>query len=579
MYMRLRINTNKDGSRNYYVLESYRSDSGKSTTRIVKKLGTHEQLLKEHDDPEAWASELVKEMNNEAATKKQDVLVRFSPSALTEKDRTYLYNGGYLFLQKLFYQLRLDYICTRISKKYNFAYDLREILAHLIYGRILEPSSKSSTYDYAKTLLETPSYEKEDVYRALEVIGKEKDYIQAELYKLSSKDNKRNDKVLYYDCTNYYFEIEQEKGLRKYGPSKEHRPNPIVEMGMFMDGDGIPLAFCIHDGNTNEQKTLRPLEKQIMEDFDHAKFIVCTDAGLSSVANRRFNDCEDRAFITTQSIKKMKAFQKKWALSPEGWRLPGKKEVFNLDEILASEELCEKYYLWTFYKEEWFCENDIDQKYIVTFSLKYRSYQRNIRNEQIARAKRALISPQKSERTRQTDYKRFIHRIPVTGNGELAEKTVYALNEDRIREEESYDGFYAVATNLDDSPEDIIKINHGRWEIEECFRIMKHEFRARPVYLQRDIRIAAHFTTCFLALVIFRYLEKKLGPRFTCCQIVNGLRDMKFYKLNTDPSGFLPAYTRTEFTDALHDCFGFRTDYQIISRADMSRMIASTRKK
>jgi transposase len=275
----------------------------------------------------------------------------------------------------------------------------------------------------------------------------------------------------------------------------------------------------------------------------------------------------------------MKAFQRDWALSPEGWRLPGKKEVFNLDEILASEELCEKYYLWTFYKEEWFCENDIDQKYIVTFSLKYRSYQRNIRNEQIARAKRALISPEKSERTRQTDYKRFIHRIPVTGNGEVAEKTMYALNENKIREEESYDGFYAVATNLDDSPEDIIKINHGRWEIEECFRIMKHEFKARPVYLQRDIRIAAHFTTCFLALVIFRYLEKKLGPCFTCAQIVSGLRDMKFYKLNTDPCGFLPAYSRTEFTDALHDCFGFRTDYEIISHADMKRLIASTRKK
>lgn len=577
--MRLRINTNKDGSRNYYILESYRSNSGKSTTRIVRKLGTHEQLLKEHADPEAWANELVTEMNRQAAAKKQDVLVRFSPSTQLERDVACLYNGGYLFLQKLFYQLRLDYICAKISERYKFSYNLKEILAHLIYGRILEPSSKSSTYDYAKTLLEAPNYGKEDIYRALEVIGKEKDYIQAELYKLSTKASKRNDKVLYYDCTNYYFEIEQEKGLRKYGPSKEHRPNPIVEMGLFMDGDGIPLAFCIHDGNTNEQKTLRPLEKQIMEDFGHAKFIVCTDAGLSSVANRRFNDREDRAFITTQSIKKMKAFQRDWALSPDSWRLPGKKEVFNLDEILASEELCEKYYLWTFYKEEWFCENDIDQKYIVTFSLKYRNYQRNIRSEQIARAKRALVSPEKSERIRQTDYKRFIHRVSVTDSGEVAEKKVYALNEDKIKDEESYDGFYAVATNLDDCPEDIIRINQGRWEIEECFRIMKHEFKARPVYLQRDIRIAAHFTTCFLALVLFRYLEKKLGPCFTCSQIVSGLRGMKFYKLNTDPSGFLPAYSRTEFTDALHDRFGFRTDYEIISRSDMNRLIASTRKK
>ena len=579
MRMRLRINTNKDGSRNYYVLESYRANNGKSTTRIIKKLGTHEQLLKEHDDPKAWAESVVKEMNEQISEKKQDILVKFSPSAQLERNTMHLYNGGYLFLQKLFYQLRLDYICAKIAEKYKFEYDLKEILAKLLYGRILEPSSKSSTYDYAKTLLEAPGFEKEDIYRALEVIGKEKDYIQAELYKLSTKNRKRNDAVLYYDCTNYYFEIEQEKGIRKYGPSKEHRPNPIVEMGMFMDGDGIPLAFSIHDGNTNEQKTLRPLENQIMNDFGHAKFIVCTDAGLSSVTNRRFNDRENRAFITTQSIKKMKAFQREWALSPDGWHLPGKKEVFNLDTILADEALCEKYYLWTFYKEEWFCENDIDQKYIVTFSLKYRNYQRNIRSEQIARARRALNSMTKSDRTRQTDYKRFIHRIPVTENGEVVEKTVYSLNEEKIREEEQYDGFYAVATNLDDSPEDIIRINHGRWEIEECFRIMKHEFKARPVYLQRDVRITAHFTTCFLALVLFRYLEQVLGHRFTCDQIVSGLRDMKFYKLPLDPSAYLPAYTRNELTDALHDSFGFRTDYTIITRSDMKRLISLTKKK
>ena len=579
MKMRLRINTNKDGSKNYYVLESYRSDSGKSTTRIVKKLGTYEQLAKEHDDPDAWAYELVNHMNAQALEKKQDILVKFSPATLMVKDESHLYSGGYLFLQKLFYRLRLDYICGKLAEKYRFEYNLKEILGHLIYGRILEPGSKSSTYEYVQTFLEAPTYQREDLYRALEVIGNEKDFIQAELYKFSKKDSKRNDSILYYDCTNYYFEIEQEKGMRKYGPSKEHRPNPIVEMGMFMDGDGIPLAFCIHDGNTNEQKTLRPLEKQIMEDFGHSKFIVCTDAGLSSVANRRFNDREDRAFITTQSIKKMKAFQRDWALSPNGWHLPGTKQVFNLNEILASEELFSKYYLWTFYKEEWFCENDIDQKYIVTFSLKYRNYQRRIRNEQIARAERALNSPEKRDRTRQSDYKRLIRRIPITGNGELAEKTVYSLNEDKIKDEELYDGFYAVATNLDDAPESIIKINQGRWEIEECFRIMKHEFKARPVYLQRDVRIAAHFTTCFLALVLFRYLEKMLGHHFTCEQIVCGLRGIKFYKLPADPSGFLPAYTRNDFTDSLHDAFGFRTDYEIITRSDMKKLLSLTKKK
>ena len=574
--MHLNIVKSKNAQQ-FYVLEGYRNEDGKCTTRIVKKLGTYEQLAKEHDDPVAWAKDVVAEMNRQAKEGRQEIIVPFSPAAIIEKDRQNLFNGGYLFLQKIFYELRLDYICKKISEKYAFSYSLRDILAHLVYGRILEPCSKLATYSYAQTLLEAPAYALEDVYRALEVIGQEKDFIQSSLYKFSKATGKRNGKVLYYDCTNYYFEIEQEKGMRKYGPSKEHRPNPIVEMGMFMDGDGIPLAFCIHDGNTNEQKTLRPLEEQIMQDFGHAKFIVCTDAGLSSSANRKFNDRGERAFITTQSIKKMKQFQREWALSPTGWHLPGHKETFDLEQILADETLCEKYFQWTFYKETWFNENDIEQKYIVTFSLKYRSYQRKIRNEQIARAERALASSIKQERTRQSDYKRFITRIPVTENGEVAERTQYALNEAKIREEEQYDGFYAVATNLDDDPEAIIRINHGRWEIEECFRIMKHEFKARPVYLSRDARITAHFTICFLALTLFRYLEKMLGHKYTCEQISSGLRQMKFRKL--EDVGYLPAYTRNDFTDALHEAFGFRTDYEILSKSRMRNLISLTKKK
>ena len=516
-------------------------------------------------------------MNRQAREGKQKVMVPYSPSALIEKDDDRLFDGGYLFLQKLFCQLHLDYISKRIAMKHGFSYNLSEILGHLVYARILNPVSKLATYEYVQTFLEKPGYELNDVYRALEVIGEEKDYIQSALYQFSKDMGKRNDNILYYDCTNYYFEIERESGMRKYGPSKEHRPNPIVEMGLFMDGDGIPLAFCIHSGNTNEQKTLRPLEEQIMQDFGHAKFIVCTDAGLSSAANRKFNNVGERAFITTQSIKKMKGFQKEWALSSKGWRLPKQEQLFDLDEILADEKLREKYYHWTFYKEEWFNENDIEQKYIVTFSLKYMDYQRNIRNEQIARAERALSSQEKKERTRQSDYKRFITRVPVTDEGEVASKTVYALNEEKIRDEEQYDGFYAVATNLDDPAEEIIRINHRRWEIEECFRIMKHEFDARPVYVRKDIRITAHFTICFLALVLFRYLEKRLGHKYTCEQIISGLRKIKFFKIKDH--GFIPAYTRNDFTDALHDAFGFRTDYEIISKGNMRHIVSETKKR
>ncbi len=575
--MRLRIGTNKDGSKNFYVIKSYRNEDGKSTSKVVERLGSYATLLKEHPDPEAWARQYVEELNRKEQEDKMAITVPFSPSSLIEKDVPLLFDGGYLFLQKLFYKIHLDYICKKISEKYKFEYNLTEILAHLIYGRILCPVSKLGTYEYSQSFLEKPSYGLKDVYRCLEIIAKEKDYIQSSLYKFSKQIGKRNDRILYYDCTNYYFEIEQEDGIRKYGLSKENRPNPIVEMGMFMDGDGIPLAFCLHPGNTNEQKTLKPLEEQILQEFNHSKFIVCTDAGLSSIANRKFNNAGDRAFITTQSIKKMKSFQKEWALSTKGWHLPGKTESFDLDRILNDETLCHAYRNSTFYKEQWFNENNIEQHYIVTFSIKYRNYQRQIRDEQVERAKAALKSQNKQDRTRQTDYKRFITRIDVTDEGEVAENKVYALNENKIAEEEKYDGFYAVATNLEDSPEQIIRINQHRWEIEESFRIMKSEFKARPVYLHRDDRIIAHFTTCFLALVIFRYLEKSIGHEYTCPEILSTLRSMKFRKITNE--GYIPAYTRTDLTDDLHETFGFRTDYEIITKAKMREIISLSKKR
>lgn len=575
--MRLRIDTNKDGTKNYYVMESYRTDEKKTTTRIVKKLGSHAELQKEHEDPEAWAREVVEEMNRAAKEGNQRIMVPFTPSVQIEKEQERLYDGGYLFLQKLFSQLHLDYICKRISSKRDHKYNLTEILGHLVYARILSPSSKAATYEYVQSFLEKPSYGLEDLYRALEVIGEETDYIQSALYQFSKDLGKRNDGVLYYDCTNYYFEIEQERGMAKYGRSKENRPNPIVEMGLFMDGDGIPLAFCLHDGNTNEQKTLCPLEEQIMNDFGTSRFVVCTDAGLSSTANRRFNNVGDRAFVTAQSIKKMKAEQREWALAEKGWRLPGQRGTFALDEILADEQLRKKYYQWTFYKEAWFYEGNMDQKYIVTFSLKYMEYQRRIRNEQISRAEVALKDPNKRERTRQSDYKRFIKKIPLTEEGELARRTQYDLDEQKILAEERFDGFYAVATNLDEPAEAIIRINQRRWEIEECFRIMKHEFDARPVYLRKDIRIKAHFTTCFLSLVLFRYLEKALGHRFTCEQIIQELRKIKFLKLKD--AGFVPAYTRNDFTDAIHDAFGFHTDYEILTKVAMRKIISLSKKR
>jgi transposase len=447
----------------------------------------------------------------------------------------------------------------------------------LIYNRILFPSSKSACFEYSKTLLESSDFTLDDIYHSLDVIAAESYNIQSDIYKFSKDITKRNDSVIYYDCTNFFFEIESESGIRKYGKSKEHRPNPIVQMGMMMDGDGIPLAMCIDKGNTNEQKTLIPLEQKIADDFNHSKFIICTDAGLSSIKNRKFNNTNERAYITVQSIKKMKAFQKEWALSHTDWRLPGHEGVFNLDDILESEELTSKYFSNVFYKEEWYNENDIDQKYIATFSIKYMNYQRNIRNEQIERARNAISSSDKSDRRRSTDFKRFIKKVKITNEGEVAEKTQYFLDEELIANEEIFDGFYCIATNLEDPAPEIIRINKRRWEIEESFRIMKTDFKSRPVYLSKDNRIKAHFIVCFISLIIFRYLEKRLGHKYTCEEIIEGLRDYKFTKAKD--FGFIPAYTRTEFTDDLHNAFGFRTDYEIISKSKMNHILKLSKER
>lgn len=348
-------------------------------------------------------------------------------------------------------------------------------------------------------------------------------------------------------------------------------------MGLFMDGDGIPLAFSIHNGNTNEQTTLRPLENKILKDFELSKFIICTDAGLSSTENRKFNNQQDRAFITTQSVKKLKKHLKEWALDSKGWHISGRKETFDISLLDNDERAYEQYESVTFYKERWIKEDGLEQKLIITYSLKYRDYQRQIRNRQLERAVKLIENrPSDIKKKNQNDYKRFISSTGITKDGELADKIIYGLDEKVIADEEMYDGFYGVCTNLDDEASEIIKVNHRRWEIEECFRIMKSEFKARPVYLSNDDRIIAHFTTCFIALIIYRLIEKRLNQNFTCHEIISELREMNLKIIKGE--GYEPIYTRTDFTDALHEAFGFRTDYQIINNSMMKKILKDTKK-
>lgn len=571
--MKLTISKSKN-STSFYVNKSMYIN-GKHTSKIVEKLGTEAELREKLNgrDPYEWAKEHVAELTRlEKEGIEPNVMKAYSPSKVIPKDTQRSFNGGYLFLQQIYHELGLHKICKQIAAKHKFTYDLDSILSRLIFGRIIFPASKLATSQLATRFIQPPKFELAHIYRALEVIAQESDLIQSSLYQNSLKISKRNTGVLFYDCTNYFFEIEQEEGLKQYGHSKENRPNPIVQMGLFMDSDGIPLAFTITKGNTNEQVTLKPLEEKILSDFKLSKFVVCTDAGLASNSNRKFNSEGKRSFITTQSIKTLKSYLREWALDPKGWKFGEGPEEYDLTKI--EEEKCKD---MIFYKERWINENKLEQKLIVTYSVKYKTYQRTIRNSQIDRAKKAIQSGASTLKKRNpNDSKRFITETHCTSDGEIAEKNSYCINNDLVLKEESFDGFYAVCTNLEEEAYEITKINHRRWEIEECFRIMKSEFKARPVYLQRDDRIEAHFTTCFVALILYRLLEQKLDGKFTCSEIISGLRDMNFYEIPGD--GYIPTYTRTDFTDALHEAFGFRTDYEIVTTKQMKKILKSTQK-
>ena len=575
--MRLTITKSKN-SESFFVIKSV-TINGKRTSKVIEKLGNLEEvtLKAQGEDPYVWAKKYVELLNEEEKQNSSDIILKLSQSKKLKDNEQYTFNGGYLFLQDIYYKLGLNKICNEITDKHQFKYDLNSILSRLIYGRIIYPSSKLKTLELSKNFLEQPNFELHDVYRSLEVIAKESDFIQSQLYKNSLKFMKRNDTVLYYDCTNYFFEIEEECGLRQYGKSKENRPNPIIQMGLFLDGDGIPMSFDMFEGNTNEQKTMKPLEEKIIKDFHSSKFVVCTDAGLASNTNRKFNNMSGRSFITVQSIKRLKLYLKQWALDlTSGWKLYDSDKTYNISKLRENEELMERYYDKTFYKERWINENGLEQRIIVTYSVKYQEYQKKIRENQIQRAQKLIEkNPQKIGKPKQNDPKRFISTISTTSNGEVAEENHYKLNYDVINEEAKYDGLYAVCTNLEDSVQEIIKINQRRWEIEESFRIMKSEFKSRPVYLSKDDRIKAHFTTCFLALTIFRYLEKILGEEFTAEKIIDTLRNYNFR--NFPGFGYVPLYTSNNLIHALHDKTGIDTNYEILNYKKFKKIFNKTK--
>lgn len=567
----MRLLVSGKGDNTYlYIVKSFRIN-GKSTTKVIENCGKLIDLQKQYDDPieyfKAKANEMTEEEKNENSS---SFLAGFKRQKLS-CDKEILLNGGYLFLRKIYSALHLDYFMNRISQKYKIKYDLNKILEDLIYSRVIFPGSKQSSFEDSKSFLEKGDYELHDVYRALTVLNEWFDEIQAFVYKQSTKIVKRNTKILYFDCTNFFFEIEKEDNYRKYGISKEHRPNPLVQMGLFMDGNGVPLAIDINPGNTNEQITLRPFEEKVIKDFNLSKMIVCTDAGLASYSNREFNDIQGRGFIVTQSIKKLASHLKDWCLDlsnfTKSYGKDNEKVLYKSRPIKEDLSIQTDTPLGTVkLTKEW--------NLVVTYSEEYANYQKRTRDQQIKRAKELIKNPTKFNKVNAQDCKRFIKNISFDSQGEIVTKSQLIFDDSIEIEEERYDGFYAISTNLDADPREIVEINKQRWEIEESFRIMKTDLRSRPVFVSLEEHINAHFLTCFLALLFVRLIEVELNHKHKMSEIIESIKKIQYTDIGV---GYMSSFKMTPCIQSLISDFQIECDYNSYTPQQMRKVINSAK--
>ena len=581
---------------NYYVIDDY-NRNGKRTTKIIEKIGNYNKVSelanKDNIDIDTWLNIYLndyKEKHNNSTQLEKVIIEKYS-NKLIPKDVINKFNIGYLFLKDIYYSLKINQIVKNITKKYKFEFDLNEVLSNLVFSRIIYPSSKLKTFELSQNFIETPKYNLENLYRGLTYLNDDLDYIQKELYNNSKTIVDRNTKIMYFDCTNYYFDINEETDFQKYGHGKDGKAKPLVGMGLFMDGHGLPIAMNLFPGNENETKHLIPLQEKISKEFnlEDKQTIICTDAAMCTDEIKQFNIKDGRAFVITQSIKKLKQTYKDEVFKDDNWHIVGDlKHVYKLNDILNDEYKSKEYYETIFYKIVQTETAHVVQDLIVTFQIKYRDYLRNVRDGQIQRAKNKIGSS-KGEKLKlsnnQNDYRRLIKEEVKAINKDKNNKEVnslneskknekyiysYSINEDIVKEEEKYDGYYGITTNLTGDISEILAISKNRWEIEESFRILKTDFDSGTIHLSIEDRIKAHFLTCFISLLIYRILENKLNYKYTNNQIIEKLKDMEVYE--EKGSGYSPAYVRDDLTDDLHELFGFRTDFEIVTYENFKKI-------
>lgn len=556
MNYKLTITSSKN-AKCFYIQTTFRKNDGKLSTKTIKKLG-NEKYIKETygvDDAELWAKAELERMRKAAKEENHSISLELSPEKLTGNEER-IFNGGDIFVENTASLLALRKILDKFGNKRRIKFDLADYVMRMVCCRILHPGSKLSDFMNGKRFLEKREFKLENFYRTLDILGDDMDDLQAQIFKTTSETIGRNTGVIYYDCTNVFFETESDDDFRKYGHSKENRPNPLVQIGLFMDMDGLPLAMCVNPGNKSEQQTMQPLEEILAQKFNLTKFVVCTDGGLGSKNNRKYNMTADRNFITVQSLKKLNSHYQEWALGTEGWslrpRLKDDKYTRCQDKYDLSQINLDEYYEDTFYKECLTDETEYEEHLIVTYSPKYAIYQKQLREQQIERAIKKINRGEIRRPKSPNDCRRFMKDTYFDDKGNpINPITSSVLDLEAIEQEAKFDGFNALATGLDDNPCDIIRVNSWRWEIEECFRVEKSDLEMRPVYVRSPKRICAHFFICFIALLILKIMQKQQGRMFPIGQIRKTLSEMNLVKI--EGIGYVPAFNNTNLSDTLQE--------------------------
>lgn len=574
--------TRSKNAKCFYIQTTYRKKDGRLSSKTVKKLGNEKYIMQTYgvEDAEAWAREELERIRALSREENQRITIELSPERLTGLEER-IYNGGDIFIEKVASMLGLRSIMGAQAKSHRIKFDLADYVMRMICCRMLHPGSKLSDFLKGSRFVENKNLKLENFYRSLDIVGQNMDQLQADLYHVTDTTIGRKTGVIYYDCTNVFFETETDDDFRKYGHSKENRPNPLVQIGMFMDMDGLPLAMCVNPGNTSEQQTMQPLEEILANKFNLSKFVVCTDGGLGCKSNRKYNMTEGRNFITVQSLKKMTRHYQDWALSPGGWslrpRLADDERTrcmvkYDLDRINPDE-----YFEDIFYKECLTDEKAYEEHLIVTYSPKYAQYQRQIRAQQIERAIKKINRGEIRRPKTPNDCRRFMKDTYFDDKGNPIEPITSAvLDLEAIEQESRFDGFNALATGLDDDPCTIIRVNSWRWEIEECFRVEKSDLDMRPVYVRNPLRIKAHFFICFISLLILKILQKEFNRTIPIGQIRQSLADMNLLKL--EAFGYIPAFNNTQITNTIQDWANIHINKQINTPAQVRGYYRTARK-